>query len=442
MNFSVDIRVVVFAIAISMATTIAFALAPAIGWSSVSLADSLRAAGRSGGVGLRQKLLRNGLVVAEVALCVTLLAGAGLMLRSFLAMRFQDLGYRPENVLTLSLDYPENRYPHGPSLRALLDRVAAEIASIPGVRSLAFTTGVPLHDGWSRVYTIEGRPQELKDMNVVDHVAVAPGYFHVLGLNFVEGRDFNEGDYDSAVSLIVSESFARKHWPGAGALGKRVRFGPPSRNGPWRSIVGVARDERHGSLKGENRPTVYVPYGVGIAPDQMLIRTATDPVPLMRAVKSRIAAIDSDVTVAHMLTLGQIIEQSAWQDRFLTVLFAAFAILALTLAAVGLYAVISYTVARSTREIGIRMALGASAAGVRGMIVRQGMMLAAVGLAIGILAAMALSQLLRTQLYRVSPMDPAAYALAAILLLSSAAAAAWLPARRATRVDPSIALRE
>jgi putative ABC transport system permease protein len=441
MHFSVDIRVVAFAIAVSLATTIGFALAPALGWSAVNLADSLRAAGHAGGSGVRQKLMRDGLVVAEVALCVTLLAAAGLMVRSFVAMRYQELGYRPENVLTLGINYPEDRYPRGASVRALLDRIGGEIAAIPGVSSLAFTTGVPLHDGWSRVYTVEGRPQELKDMDVVDHVAVAPGYFHVLGIGMIEGRDFTEADYDSEMPLIVTEAFARKHWPGTSALGKRVRFGPPARNGPWRSIVGVARDERHGSLKGQNRPTVYVPYSVGITADQMVIRTSTDPIALKRAVESRIVSIDPDLVVGHLFTLGQLIDQAAWQDRFLTVLFTVFAALALALAAVGLYGVISYTVARSTREIGIRMALGASAAGVRGMVVRQGMTLAGIGLAIGLAAALALTRLLESQLYRVSPADPAAYGIAIALLLGSAGLAAWLPARRATRIDPAIALR-
>jgi putative ABC transport system permease protein len=440
MKFAVDLRVVAFAIGVSLITTIGFALAPALGWSAVNLSETLRAAGR-GGSGIRQKLLRNGFVVAEVALCVTLLAAAGLMIRSFAAIRFQELGYRPENVLTLTLEYPETRYPGGPPARALLDRLAGEISAIPGVSSLAFTTGVPLHDGWGRIFTIEGRPQELKDMDFVNHVVVAPGYFRVLGIGMMEGRDFTETDFDSPAPLIVDEAFARKHWPGVSALGKRVRFGPPAQNGPWRAVVGVVRNERHGSLKGENRSTVYLPYSAGTIPYQILIRTSSDALTLKRAVEARIVAVDRDIAVGHLLTLGQIIDQAAWQDRFLTVLFAVFAMLALTLAAVGLYGVISYAVARSTREIGIRMALGASPAGVRGMVVRQGMMLAGVGLVVGVAAALALTRLLESQLYRVSPVDPAAYGVAVVLLLGSAGVAAWLPARRATRVDPAIALR-
>jgi ABC-type antimicrobial peptide transport system permease subunit len=176
-------------------------------------------------------------------------------------------------------------------------------------------------------------------------------------------------------------------------------------------------------------------------PTQVLIRTSSDAAALIRTVRARIVGVDPDLALGNVLTLSQIVDQAAWQDRFLTVLFAVFAALALTLTAVGLYAVISYTVARSTREIGIRMALGASSSGVRGMVVRQGLTLAAVGLAIGLVAASALTQLLRSQLYRVSPMDPAAYGVAILLLLGSAGVAAWLPARRATRIDPAAALR-
>jgi putative ABC transport system permease protein len=193
MNFAIDARVVAFAIAASCVTTIGFALAPALGWSGVNLAESLRSAGR-GGTGARHRLLRNGLVVAEVALSMTLLAGAGLMLRSFLAIRNQNLGYRPENVIALGFNYPEARYPEGAPVRALCDRLHDEIAAIPGVSSLAFTTGIPLRDGWTRIFTIEGRPRELKDMPFVSHVVVAPGYFRVLGIPIVEGRDFTEAD--------------------------------------------------------------------------------------------------------------------------------------------------------------------------------------------------------------------------------------------------------
>jgi putative ABC transport system permease protein len=300
---------------------------------------------------------------------------------------------------------------------------------------------VPLRDGWTRVFTVEGRPLELKDMTFVSHVVVAPGYFQVLGVPIVEGRDISEADYNGPRVLIVSQAFARRHWPGESALGKRVRFGPPAANGPWHTIVGVAGDERHGSLKGEARPTVYLSYSPQLMPTQMVIRTSSDAAALIRTVRSRIVGVDPDLALGNVLTLSQIVDQAAWQDRFLTVLFVVFAGLALTLTAVGLYAVISYTVARSTREIGIRMALGASAAGVRGMVVRQGMTLAAVGLAIGLAAALALTRLLQAQLYRVSPVDPAAYGIAIVLLLGAAGVAAWLPARRATRVDPAIALR-
>jgi putative ABC transport system permease protein len=442
MNFSIDQRVLAFALGVCFITSIAFGIAPAFAASGVDLNKALKEGGRGSGGSLRQKLLRNGLVVAEIAISVTLLAGAGLMIRSFLALRTQSLGYQPANVLSLQVAYPEKRYPDGAPARTLLRRLTDEVSSANGVTSVAFSSGVPLDDGWGRTYTIEGRPLPFNQMPVVNHIVITPGYFRTLGIRLLTGRDFTEADFDAPHIVIVSQSFAKKHWPRESAIGKRIRFGPPKNNEPWHTVVGVTADSRHGQLKGEDRPNVYLTYSADITPSNLLVRTAGEPGKLTKAIRARIAGVDNDIAMSQVFTLEQIIDRVAWQDRFWTVLLAAFSGLALLLAAVGLYAVLSYTVSLNKREIGIRIALGASASSIRGFVMRQGMALTGAGLGIGILAALALTRLLKTLLYETSPMDPATYVAAPVILLIVALLAAFLPTRRAIRVDPVDALRQ
>jgi putative ABC transport system permease protein len=441
MNFSPDSRVLGFAVAVSLLTTLGFGIVPAFGSFHADLTDSLKEGGRGGTSGRRSKFMRQGLVIGEVALSVILLAGAGLMIRSFLALRMQDLGYHPENVLTVTIDYPESRYPDGAPARAMLRRLSEEVASVPGLISTSFSSGIPLNDGWGRLFTIEGHPLDLKDMTFINHIVVTPGYFRTLDIPLLQGRDFTEDDFDAPRIVIVSDSFARKNWPKESPIGKRIRFGPPKNSEPWHTVVGVVADSKHGTYKGEDRASVYLPYNSEITPSALLVRTAGDPLQLQQSLRSRIVAFDPDIVVSRVFSLEQIIDRVGWQDRFLTVLFSCFAALALLLAAVGLYATISYSVSLGTHEIGIRMALGASASRVRAMILRQGMTLAVAGLFIGIAVAFALARLLKTQLYQISPHDPATYTAVPILLILVAALAAFLPARRATRVDPVIALR-
>jgi putative ABC transport system permease protein len=441
MNFSPDLRVLGFAFAVSMLSTLGFGIIPAFGSFHTDLADSLKEGGRGGTTGIRSKLMRHALVVGEVALSVMLLAGAGLMIRSFLALRTQDLGYRPQNVLTMTLDYPETRYADGGPARAMLRRLTEEVSSLPGVLSTSFGSGIPLNDGWGRTFTIEGHPLDLKDMTFINHIVTTPGYFRTLSIPLLQGRDFTEDDFDSPRIVIVSDSFAKRNWPNENPLGKRIRFGPPKNDEPWHTVVGVVADSKHGTYKGEDRASVYLPYNAQITPNALLVQTTGDPLQLQQAIRARIVAFDPDIILSRIFSLEQIIARVSWQDRFLTVLFTAFATLALFLAAVGLYATISYSVSLNTHEIGIRMALGASASRVRAMILREGMTLAGTGLIIGIVVAFGLARLLKTQLYEISPNDPATYVAVPVVLILVAALAAFLPTRRATRVDPVVALR-
>ncbi|HLY17904.1 MAG TPA: ABC transporter permease, partial [Bryobacteraceae bacterium] len=231
MSFSVDFRVLGFALALSLSTSIAFGLAPALGSSAVDLTVALKEAGRGSSSGMRQNLLRHTLVMGEVALSVTLLVGAGLMIRSFVRLRSQHLGYRSANVLSVGIDYPDTRYPDGPPARALIERLTREVGALPSVTAAAFTTNPPLMNSWSRIFTIEGREVPLREMPFARHLVVAPGYFQTLGIPLLQGREFTPADYDAPV-LIVAQAFAARHWPHESAIGKRVRFGPPKHNEP------------------------------------------------------------------------------------------------------------------------------------------------------------------------------------------------------------------
>jgi putative ABC transport system permease protein len=443
MTFSIDGRVLGFALAVSVLTSLIFGVAPAFGASRVELTASLKEGGRTGSVGVRRNLLRSGLVVAEVALSLTLLAGAGLMVRSFLALRHQPLGFTPEKILTLDLAWPGDRYPRGPKARAMQANIQHELASLPGATDVAFASGVPLAGVWGRSLTVEGFPVlPLKQAPDIFHTVVSPNYFRTLGIPLIEGRDFMEADWDNPLVTIVDQSLAKRYWPNQSALGKRVRYGPPEDNEPWHTIVGVAGDVRSESLPGKNRWNVYIPFSAHFTPQAVMLRTGLDPLSLAQAVRGRIVGLDHNIAVSQIYSLEQVIDRAAWRERFFTVLFTLFSALALLLAAMGLYGVLSYAVSLRTHEIGIRVALGASARQVQAMVLRQGMLLTGLGLSCGIVAALALTRLLTSQLYHVSPSDPRTFITVTVILMCVAVVAAFIPARRATQVEPLTALRE
>jgi putative ABC transport system permease protein len=433
MDFSLDLRVLSFAVVVSFLTSLVFGTAPAF-FVSRDITAGLKEAGRGRTASLRQHLLRNGLVVAEVAMSLTLLIGAGLMIRSFLAVRGQDLGYRPENVVTMQVDAPNKR--------EVLRRLTTEMESAPGVLSVVFASGVPLDSMWGRSLTVEGYPVlPLKEAPSIFNVQTTPGYFRTLGIPLLEGRDFVEQDYDTK-TVIVSESLTRKYWSGQSAIGKRVRFGPPEDNEPWHTIIGVVADATNEAIKGGGRSIVYVPWNGTNQVPFVIARGSGDPMSVAQSLKARVSAVDPKIVVTRIRSMDQVVTRATWQDRFFAVLFAVFAGLALVLATGGLYAVLAYTVSMRTHEIGIRMALGASAAQVRSMVMRQGIILAGVGLVVGIVAASATTRLLKSQLYQVSPMDVQTYAAVVALMLLVALGASFLPSHRAARVQPMVALRQ
>lgn len=441
LDFSIDGRVLGFAVLVSLATSVAFGTVPTLALVRGNINDPLKDAGRGATGGIFQRRLRHTVIVVELALSMTLLAGASLSARSFLAVRMQPLGYHASDVLSMSVVWPDKSYSTGAAQRALLGRIENAVQGVPGVESTAFTTGAPLADGWGRIYTVEGRLRPLESMPTINHVVITPNYFRALGIPLRLGRQFGESDYGGH-SLIVSRAFADRNFPGDTALGKRIEFGPPIHREPWYTIVGVVEDARHGALKGPDRDTVYLPYSDDTEPDQLLVRASLDPRALVPSIVDRLRGIDRDIAISHVFTLEQIVERTAWRDRLLATLFVGFAGLALALAAAGFYAVLSYTVSLQTHEIGLRMALGATAGGVRAMVLRHAMTLATVGLTLGAIAAVLLAYAWRSDLYQVSPFDPVSYVIAPLAFIMAGALAASLPTRRATRVDPVVALRE
>jgi putative ABC transport system permease protein len=442
-KFTPDARVLLFAIAVTVGTSILAGAVPAWLATRLNLVETLKEGGRSYTSGGARAWFRNALVVGEVAMSVLLLAGAGLMIETFWNLSHMQAGFRTDNITTLQTSTPASRYPIGSPAAQLVRRIRNELQSLPGVISVAGASGVPLIDGWGRSITAEGWPVlSLKDAPMVNHTVVTPGYFRTLGIAIRQGRDFTESDAKDPLVTIVDENLAKRYWPGQSAIGKRVRFGPPEWNEPWHLIVGVAGVARNGSLRDIGN-SVYLPYGeFEYSSIAYLVRTAGGMADAAKALHARLSTIDRNIAISRVMTMRDVVTRSIWRERFFATIFGVFAILALLLALVGLYGVMAYTVSRRSHEIGIRMALGASTGEIRGMVLAHSGRLVSLGLVIGTVAAVYLTRLLAAQLYGVHARDPRTLGVVAALLATAALLASYLPARRATRVDPMVALRE
>jgi predicted permease len=384
-------------------------------------------------------------VAGEIAVSLMLLAGAGLMVRSFARLGAVDAGFDPRNVLTMRLILTGS--PHAavdrraPFYREALDRIAA----VPGVESASGVNHLPLAgDLWTFRFLIEGRPtpQPSETPGAAFRVAF-PGYFHTMRIPIVRGRDFTAHDDARAERVvIVNQTLAQRYFPGEDAIGKRIRLGSDS---PWYAIAGVVKDLEQSDWGATRGNEFYFPATQNPSDIQsyltVVVRAAGDPGALAPAIQAAVASLDRDLPVADVVTMQQVVDGALWQPRFSTTLLAAFAGLALALAGVGIYGVMSYDVGRRTPEIGIRMALGARPADVLRSVLAQGAKLTLAGTAIGVAGALLLTRYLRTLLYGVSPNDPLVLAGAALVLGAVAMLAVWLPARRATRIDPLQALR-
>ena len=442
-EIGLDWRVVWFTLGVSLLTGILFGLVPAIRGSKNELVQALSDAGRAGSSGLHSRF-RNSLVVVELALSLVVLVGAGLLVRSFVRVRQVDPGFRPAQILSLSLSLPDYKYPKAAEQRRFFNRLLEGVKGLPGVQSVSEASSLPLSGSPSASFIIEGHPiARGQQAPHGDYAAVTADYFQTLGIKLTRGRVFNQHDnVDTALVVIVDEAMARKYWPNEDPLGKRIAFDGTLKNPQWREIVGVVNHVKSRSLDGESRPQYYFPFDQ--RPDSSMflaVRTLNQPASLTPAVRALISSLDKDLPVYRVTTMDQLVASSMAQRRFSMLLLGIFAVIALLLAAVGLYGVIAYSVTQRTREIGLRIALGAQQADVLKLILGQGLVLAGVGLALGLAAAVVLTRLMSTMLFGVSAMDRTTLVAVSLLLGFVALLASYIPARRATKVDPLVALK-
>jgi putative ABC transport system permease protein len=441
----VDRYVLGFALLLSIVASLIFGLAPALFAAGSDLNTNLReAAGRTGAVGRRQTA-RSFLATAETALAMVLLIGAGLLVRSFVTLMSVNPGFRSEHLMKAEVSLPQFQYSKPEQWNAFANDLLARIQAEPGLRETAIGIPLPLADGFVNLgFSIEGvAPPPSSSPRTADYVAATPGYFGVMGIPLLKGRDFTDLDLSSAPCVtIISEAMARQYFPNQDPIGKRITFGFPPNGEAIREIVGVVGDVRDVALNQAPAAMMYVPFAQ--APFWGVVVVSRGNLSLAafaEAIRRDASAIDKDLPVTDIAAMPDAVNASVAQPRFQTLLLGLFGALALILAAVGIYGVISYSVIQRTHEIGIRMSLGAQPSQVLRLVMGQGVKLALAGIVIGSAAALALTQLMRSLLYEVSPADPLTFAGIAALLVGVALAACYIPARRAMRVDPMTALR-
>jgi putative ABC transport system permease protein len=385
------------------------------------------------------------MVVSEVALSLVLLSGAGLMMRSLLALQSVDPGINPQNVLTFQISIPNTRYAQPQQVTAFYQRLEERLKAVPGVQSVATTSRIPVGGpgfGLGRVFLREGAPEPPAGADTpAQWNVITPGYFNMMGIPLVKGRGFNEQDTgDSNPVIIISQHMAKRMFPNEDPLGKRIRSWRDENK--LREIVGIVGDVRYFGLDDSERVAIYVPHQQDAWRSLVIAaRTAADPMSFARAARDEVRMMDKDLVVSNPQTMERIVANSISGQRFTAVLLGIFAVVALSLAAVGIYGVMSYVVTQRTNEIGIRMALGAEPRDILGLVAGQGLKLAVIGVALGLIGAFAATRALSVLLYGVSPTDAVTLASIALLLVMVALLACYIPARRAAKVDPMVALR-
>ena len=454
-HVALDGRVLAFAAILSFVTAVVFGAMPLVAGGGPDLQGALGGGGgRTATAGLSRHRLQGALVVSTVGLACVLLAGAGLLVRSFVKLLSTDPGFRPQRVLTMIVSLPPEGYATAAGIRAFLDEATGRLASLPGAGAAAVASDLPFISGERRAFTPEGSVPAGGVASSLALTWVQGDYFETFGIPLVRGRAFTAAEHaESRDVVVISRALADRFWPGEDPIGKRLKWGVTESRTPWLTVVGVVADvadERLGAL-----PTIhaYEPYRQ--LPDGQLedaitgltrtlhlaVLTRAEPEALAARVRAEIAALDPALAVARMATMEQRLADNVAPQRFSMLLLGGFAAGALLLAAIGLYGVLAFAVAQRTREIGVRMALGARRAEVVRMVVRQGMALVAIGLALGLAAALAATRLMSALLYETEPHDPWTYALVPAVLAAVAALACWLPARRASKVDPIVALK-
>jgi putative ABC transport system permease protein len=445
LQVGMDWRVLGFTLTVSVLTGIIFGLVPALHSSKTQLTETLKEGGRGSGEGARRNKIRGVLIVGELAIAVVLLVGAGLLIQSLWRLRQVSPGFKSQNVLTFVVGVPEVKYPTEKQAPFYRDLVA-RIESLPGVSSAGAVIPLPLSgDLFSISFETEGRPEAKGDQPSADFFAITPGYFKTLGMSQLKGREFNERDDKQAPGVvIVNQAFAGKFFPNEDPIGKRIKPGISTDEGKpvMREIVGVVGDVKNRNLSSEFRPGYFLPSAqVPFNQMTVLVKTTNDPRSLIPAVQREVNAMDKELPVFNIKTMDDYLASSVATPRFNTTLLSVFAAVALVLTIVGLYGVMSYSVAQRTNEIGLRMALGAQTRDVLRLIVSQGFKLVILGLAIGLVGASALMRVIASLLFGVTTKDPLTFVGVAVLLAFVALGACYIPARRAARVDPMEALR-
>jgi putative ABC transport system permease protein len=435
-----DGSVLLFTAGISLLAGLLFGLAPALQISRPDLIAVLRSEGRGATSGRRRNLLRNLLVVSQVALSVLLLIGAGLLVRNFAQLRGASAGFDPRNLLTMNISLPTARYDKNRQI-LFFDDVLRRVRTVPGVRSAVIDSSLPLNASRLSPALAEGQPMvPLAERPLFNIHTMSPGYVETMRLPLLAGREFtgHDGAQDPKV-ILVNQAAVRRYWSNENAVGKHVLLG---RGTVPIEIVGVLGDVRNINLAADTQPEIYLPYAqLPTSSMHLVVRTAGDPHAFVNAVRAKVFEADRDQPVTAIRTMDEVLESGAAQPRFTTSLLGGLSLTALILAIVGIYGAISYSVAERTQEMGIRMALGAARLDILRLVLRQGILLAGAGIAIGLGAALALTRLLGSLLYHVSVTDPVTFGACALLFTAVAILASYIPARRATRVDPVIALR-
>jgi predicted permease len=444
----IDAGVMLFTLVISVVTGLLFGLAPALQSSRTNLQETLKDGTRSGAADLAGRSVRRGLVVAEVALSLTLLVGAGLLIKSVMKLQGVDPGFDPRNVLVFNIALPAVKYQSDTSLALFSEQLMPRLNGLPSVKAAGTTSVIPFGGGWSTAsFTIEGLTVPPGQNGPWGDIrVVTPRFFEALRIPLVKGRLFTDQDRLGAPRVaVIDEQFVKKYFPNTDPIGKRITFGarPGATDSTWITIVGVVGHAAHEGLDAEPRIQYYFPYAQSAGRSMTVaIRTAGNPTAVLAAARDAVHSVDRNVPLSGIRTMTELVDSSVGQRKLSMVLLGVFSGIALLLASLGIYGVMSYSVAQRTRELGIRMALGAARPRVLALVVGQGMALAGLGVAIGLVSAFAVTRFLSSQLFGVGATDPSTFVGVSLLLVGVAFLASLLPAMRATRVDPVAALRD
>lgn len=442
----IDGRVLAFTCVVSLLAGILFGLAPALHSVGASLNESLKEGTRSVGSSSGNKI-REVLVVSEFALALILMIGAGLLIRSFLRLRDVDPGFRQDHLVTAQVSLPNVHYKEDAQIVSFWQQFLSRVQALPGVQAAGISMSLPPNLlQITNPFTVEGQTNDPKRaLPLAEETPISPDYFRALGVPLLRGRFFTDADRITPV-LIINQTMARQYFPNQDPIGKRIQTGDPDPKASWETVVGVVGDVKYSGLDADPSPTLYVPYTekdwtAWTRSMSVVVRTSTTPASVVSGLRQELGRLDKDLPLSQVHTMNELIDQSVVPQRFRTWLLGAFSVLALLLAAVGIYAVISQMVGQRTREIGVRMALGATRKEILGLILRQASQLALIGIAIGVVGALLLTRIMRSLLFSVSTTDPMSFAIMCALLAFIALLAGYIPATRATRVDPIVALR-